>query len=170
MLDWLTVTAFVLGAGVGAFAMYLLRHRFNDTQVLRRQLSELRAEMESYRTQVDEHFERTSDLFQKVTRNYRSLHDHLAEGATGLTRGARRLPSIELPEKALLEARPDPAESAVASNQSPETGVGNAADIGDSQHDVAERTDAGQAPEADREVSDTDNADTVADGAGTVKQ
>ena len=106
-MDWHTVAAFVLGAAAGALVIYLLRHRFNDTQVLRSRLSDLQSELESYRSQVDEHFERTSDLFQEVTQKYRSLHDHLAQGATGLTRGAKRLPSIELPEKAMLPAQPE---------------------------------------------------------------
>jgi len=105
-MDWFTAAAFVLGVAAGALTMYLLRRRFNDTQALRGKLSELQAELENYRAQVDEHFERTADLFQEVTQKYRSLHDHLAQGATGLTRGSKRLTSVELPEKSLLPAQP----------------------------------------------------------------
>ena len=104
-MDWSMALAFALGAVVGALIMYLLRHRLNDTQALRRRLSEIQSELDSYRTQVDEHFERTSDLFQEVTQKYRDLHDHLAQGATGLTCGTRRLTSVELPEKSLLPAQ-----------------------------------------------------------------
>ena len=109
-MDWHTVAAFVLGAAAGALAIYLLRHRINDTQALRSRISDLQSELENYRSEVDEHFERTSDLFQEVTQKYRSLHDHLAQGATGLTRDAKRLPPVELPEKALLEKQPVPPE------------------------------------------------------------
>ncbi len=107
-MDWFTVASFLLGAAVGAAVMYLLRYRFGDAHALQRRLKELEAESQTYRAQVDEHFERTSDLFQEVTEKYRDLHDHLAQGATSLTRGAERLPSIELPAKALLEKERSP--------------------------------------------------------------
>lgn len=116
-MHWYMVLAFALGAVVGALVMYLLRHRFNDTQALRRRLGEIQSELDSYRTQVDEHFERTSDLFQEVTQKYRDLHDHLAQGATGLTRGTKRLTSVELPEKSLLPARGDDGEERVVDEE-----------------------------------------------------
>ncbi|MDH3716294.1 MAG: YhcB family protein [Gammaproteobacteria bacterium] len=166
MLDWLTVTAFALGAGIGALSMYLLRHRFNDTQALRRELSELQTEMESYRARVDEHFERTSDLFQEVTRKYRSLHDHLAQGATGLTRGARQLSSIELPEKILLAPRPDSATGNTESDQLPDSAIGD----GDSLHDDAEDVDALEAPQVAREIPEPDDVDVAAEGVDTTKR
>ena len=113
-MDWSMALAFALGVVVGALVMYLLRHRLNDTQALRRRLGDIQSELDSYRTQVDEHFERTSDLFQEVTQKYRDLHDHLAQGATGLTRGTKRLTSVELPEKSLLPAREGDDEQRVA--------------------------------------------------------
>ena len=99
----------------------LLRHRLTDTQGLRRRLADVQAELDTYRAQVDEHFERTSDLFQEVTQKYRDLHDHLAQGATGLTRGTRQLTSVELPEKTLLPAQSPPDTVAEPEVDRPET-------------------------------------------------
>ena len=144
-MDWHTVAAFVLGAAAGALAIYLLRHRFNDTQVLRSRLSDLQSELESYRSQVDEHFGRTSDLFQEVTQKYRTLHDHLAQGATGLTRGAKRLPSIELPERAMLPAQ---SEHDVAAAK-PSAAI---VDVGDPPHEQASDAEDEPAPEVASEV------------------
>ena len=141
-MDWFVVFAFALGAVVGALVMYLLRHRLNDTQALRRRLGEVQSELDSYRTRVDEHFERTSDLFQEVTQKYRDLHDHLAQGATGLTRGTTRLTAVELPEKSLL-----PAQATV-----------------EQDHDVAQVTGSGVDPvtasdeQPDRTIANERNA------------
>jgi uncharacterized membrane-anchored protein YhcB (DUF1043 family) len=43
-----------------------------------------RQELESQRSAVAKHFERTSDLFRDLTRQYTALYAHLAEGAREL--------------------------------------------------------------------------------------
>jgi uncharacterized membrane-anchored protein YhcB (DUF1043 family) len=47
-------------------------------------LREARHELESQRSAVAKHFERTSDLFRDLTRQYTALYAHLAEGAREL--------------------------------------------------------------------------------------
>jgi uncharacterized membrane-anchored protein YhcB (DUF1043 family) len=51
------------------------------------QLKTARAELEQYRTQVSDHFAGASDRFRELSLQYRSLFDHLSEGARALGGG-----------------------------------------------------------------------------------
>lgn len=160
-MDWNTAAVFVAGVAVGALVMYLLRHKLLDGEGLQRKLAEAETDAEAYRAQVDEHFERTADLFQEVTEKYRTLHDHLAQGATGLARGAKRLPPIELPEKML----PETLEDAVAvPPRTPEAGVDINLDERPGQADTAHVAGAQEAPAGQR-TADAGDAARVADAA-----
>ncbi len=144
-MDWNMAAVFVAGAAVGALVMYLLRHRLLGGQGLQSKLAELETEAENYREQVDQHFERTADLFQEVTEKYRNLHDHLAQGATGLARGAKRLPPIELPDQMLPETLDD-AEAITVPPRTPGAEVDINLDERLAQSDTPPVTETREAP------------------------
>ncbi|HEY8156057.1 MAG TPA: DUF1043 family protein [Myxococcota bacterium] len=51
------------------------------------QIERARAELEQYRTSVSDHFAGASDRFRDLSLQYRSLFDHLSEGARALCGG-----------------------------------------------------------------------------------
>jgi uncharacterized membrane-anchored protein YhcB (DUF1043 family) len=51
------------------------------------QIERTRADLEQYRTRVSDHFEGASDRFRELSLQYRSLFDHLSEGARALCGG-----------------------------------------------------------------------------------
>ena len=81
-----------LGVGLALFAGGLgaglaLRRR-GDPKArvleLEGELNEARQQLDTYRAQVEKHFERTSDLFRDLTDQYSALYGHLSEGARAL--------------------------------------------------------------------------------------
>ena len=72
-----------------------------EAQGIRDQLKRRQQEAEAYRQQVAEHFGDTSRLLRDLTLQYRSVYDHLAEGARELcSEGSITLEG--LPESPLL--------------------------------------------------------------------
>jgi uncharacterized membrane-anchored protein YhcB (DUF1043 family) len=93
------VGIFLIGLGTGIFlrrggvrtARAEAQRLGNDLDAARAQLADAgeqlaaaRRELESQRTAVAKHFERTSDLFRDLTHQYTALYAHLAEGAREL--------------------------------------------------------------------------------------
>lgn len=102
--EWIVVMVpFLAGMAIGAFTVYLI---LLPDHLRRRQLQaeidRLNAELKAYREQVQQHFRRTSDLFQNLTASYRAVYEHLAGGARALCSVEHLTPSIELPERRLL--------------------------------------------------------------------
>jgi uncharacterized protein len=96
--------ALVAGVGVG----YLLFMAVERRKTGGKTAAEIHAELQEYREQVQEHFTKTSDLFQNLTVQYRELYDHLANGAQDLCEPAPGTPMLGISDKGLLpQAAPD---------------------------------------------------------------
>lgn len=84
---WIWSTA-ILAASVGFAAGFLVAYiavlRDGNSSKLRQELDQQKAEFDTYRGRVDQHFVRTSELFQDMTRQYGELYEHLAGGAQSL--------------------------------------------------------------------------------------
>jgi len=78
------VTGLLLGILVGSIATYLVTARNRRTHQLQQELNQLRERFTDYRDQVTQHFMRTSELVQEMTRSYRDVYEHLASGAQDL--------------------------------------------------------------------------------------
>jgi len=101
--------ALVAGVGVG----YLLFMAVERRKTGGKTASEIHAELQEYREQVQEHFTKTSDLFQSLTVQYRELYDHLADGAQDLCEPAPGTPMLGISDKGLLpQAAPEGATDA----------------------------------------------------------
>jgi uncharacterized membrane-anchored protein YhcB (DUF1043 family) len=75
------------------------------------QVERARLDLEQYRARVSEHFAGASDRFRDLSLQYRSLFDHLSEGAGALC--GERFTALERDlESSRLPAGPDAAASA----------------------------------------------------------
>lgn len=82
----LVITAFfgiAIGASLGAFALYIFRHRVLGRE-LEQRLHQAESELQAYQRNVAEHFTQTSALVNNLTQAYREVHEHLADGALKL--------------------------------------------------------------------------------------
>jgi len=84
-LMW-TVALITLAVGIAAgfVIAYWLVLKNKRADQLQQDLERHQREFHEYRDHVDEHFLRTSELFQDMTRQYRALYEHLATGAQSL--------------------------------------------------------------------------------------
>jgi len=82
---WLIgVLGFLVGILLGSIITYLLVARNRKTHELQLELNQLTERFTEYRDQVTQHFMRTSELVQEMTRSYRDVYEHLASGAQNL--------------------------------------------------------------------------------------
>ena len=84
---WIWTTAILavsVGFAAGFLVAYLAVLRDKDASGLREELARQKEEFDAYRARVDEHFVKTSGLFQDMTRQYGALYEHMANGAQSL--------------------------------------------------------------------------------------
>lgn len=84
---WIWTTAILavsVGFAVGFLVAYFAVLRDKDSSGLRQELAQQKEQFEAYRARVDDHFVKTSELFQGMTRQYGALYAHLADGAQSL--------------------------------------------------------------------------------------
>ena len=73
-------------------------------QELEEERSKSSESFENYQKEVDEHFEKTGQLFDQLTGDYRTLYEHLARGANRLGVSERRESLSRMPEMQRLAA------------------------------------------------------------------
>jgi uncharacterized protein len=92
-VGWLLVVATAIALGFSAGRLWPgLKTKISE---LERDRDAAREDLRSYRQEVDGHFARTAELFDKVTADYRGLYEHLALGARQL--GSIRGESVAVP-------------------------------------------------------------------------
>lgn len=122
------IGAFLVGLAIG-------RRRSRDAVERAREMEDrlqlAEDEMNRYRNEVSDHFGQTSKLLRDLTLQYRSVYEHLAEGAHTLCPEAGTLLPGSLAEAAL------PAEA----SEPPRTNGAAAPAADDAQLDLLEHTD-----------------------------
>jgi uncharacterized membrane-anchored protein YhcB (DUF1043 family) len=98
------VVALGIGVWLGRRSSRDLREQCRDLEG-RLQIAE--EDMTRYRGQVSEHFAETSQLLRDLTLQYRTVYEHLAEGARVLCPDGATLLAPSLAEAALPEAASD---------------------------------------------------------------
>lgn len=82
---WITAAGCLI---VGAAAGWLLRRAFDPSEQRQRELErrvhEGELALQEYRERVTGHFRGTAERINRLTEDYRELHQHLADGAIGL--------------------------------------------------------------------------------------
>lgn len=92
------VIGFLLGTGVGFLVAYLVVFRDEQAGRLREELARLKAQFEAYQGKVDDHFVKSSELFQQMTERYRDIYQHLASGAQSLCSDGLVTQRLTVPE------------------------------------------------------------------------
>jgi uncharacterized membrane-anchored protein YhcB (DUF1043 family) len=114
---WLiSLLGFLAGILAGSIVTYLLVARNRRTHELQLELNQLTERFTEYRDQVTQHFMRTSELVQEMTRSYRDVYEHLASGAQNLcgdTEERWRLDQREAAEQLADESDQDAARETV---------------------------------------------------------
>ena len=103
------VAALIIGAGAGVFLSRLFNKDNGKKRDLEKQLQDASTDLKNYQQEVSEHYVKTAKLVEDLTESYRSVHNHLAEGASTLlhTRGAAPLMKT-IPSREQIEAISDP--------------------------------------------------------------
>lgn len=126
-VGWLLVIA--VGIALGFSLGRLWPGQAARITELERERDEARDDLRAYRQDVSMHFERTAQLFDKVTHDYRNLYDHLALSARQLSaipgESEARLAEPEL--RQLGPVLPVPAEDQAGT---PADFAGESEDIG----------------------------------------
>ena len=82
---WITAIACLLaGTAAGWFIRRQLDPAEQRQRDLERRLLENELALRDYKSQVTAHFKGTAERVNRLTEDYRDLHQHLAEGALGL--------------------------------------------------------------------------------------
>lgn len=89
----------ILGVGIllGIIVARFTGKKDAHIRELEEKLAQSRKEMEEYRTLVNEHFMKTSELVDQMTASYRAIFMHLANGAQALA-GRPPEASLKIPE------------------------------------------------------------------------
>lgn len=106
-LSWvwaIGLIAFAFGITLGVGAAYLTFGSKRQTRELREKIDALQQELDTYRGQVGQHFQRTAELVQKMTHSYREVYEHLASGSQALCRDPVSTPRLDIPETPSLAA------------------------------------------------------------------
>jgi len=178
-VGWLLVVA--VGIALGFSAGRLWPGSAAKLTSLERERNAAREDLQTYRQEVSEHFERTAELFDKVTTDYRDLYEHLArsERQLGAIRGESAGSSLAQPEQRRLGANPGAAAAAESAASAAEATPPSAADekispgeetepAGDSEAAPTEEDklpDDEDAASGDETVSDQADEETVSDQA-----
>ncbi|MGD2075721.1 MAG: DUF1043 family protein [Gammaproteobacteria bacterium] len=97
--------AFGVACGVGIGYVALCNNR--RTQQLQERCDALQQEFDNYRSEVGQHFLRTSELVQKMTDSYREVYEHLATGSQALCQNPVSPPRLDIPDRPVLDTARD---------------------------------------------------------------
>ncbi|PIE41491.1 MAG: hypothetical protein CSA49_03030 [Gammaproteobacteria bacterium] len=80
-----SVILFLAGVASGAFGCFLIMRASRSESSIERQLRELQEEFTAYRENVNQHFNNTAKLVNKLTKDYISVQKHLEDAAESFT-------------------------------------------------------------------------------------
>ena len=103
--------ALVSGILIGAFAYMRLNPASGDIDKLKTELDKARSDFEEYKTNVNRHFSKTSDLVSELTQDYVKVYQHLAEGAEVLGNNPKFASALEQSQGRVLISVEDEAYS-----------------------------------------------------------
>ena len=100
------ITFLVAGLVFGCLLAYWMLKRKNSPN--EQATAAIKEEFEEYKDKVDEHFNKTSEMFKDVTTQYKKLYDHMAVGAIELSKADTiNMPRLEMQEEQVSESIED---------------------------------------------------------------
>ena len=156
----------VLAGGIllGVLLLRLFNPKTGDVEKLQAELDQARKEMESYKANVNTHFDKTSDLVNELTQDYVKVYRHLAEGAQALSETREFTQVLDQPSGQVLisvqaEVEQAPAPDSVATEiEQPSAAVDDAVNEG-SDATAAEPTSvADDTPDPPADYAKTDES------------
>lgn len=95
----IAVTAFAVGAAIGALISARFTSSAKKTHAVEQHLHKTQDELKSYQLEVTQHFAETAQLLKTMAESYRDVHNHLAAGANNLSKDGSGMPIMQkLPE------------------------------------------------------------------------
>lgn len=84
-IQWVyVITAFVIGAGLGALAYHLMNASVSQSIRIRHKLTEKELELNQLRESLNDHFSRTADSLSSMSKQLRDMESQLEKDATHL--------------------------------------------------------------------------------------
>lgn len=100
------LSCLVVGGLLGYFLLGRLKPGQQSRTAIERQFRDIQQQQQDYQHQVNQHFDRTAELLNELAESYRSVHNHIAEGAKTL-HSSGISPLQPLPEgRPVLDTRP----------------------------------------------------------------
>lgn len=167
LLTWLgAALIFAVGGAAGYLAARQSGNQY--TRRLQEELEQARTALSTYRNQVDSHFQKTSELFSRMTEDYRQVYQHLAQGAQTLCGEKPELSSLNLPASNIL---PEAGQESAQTITLPDSGASEAASPGATDEEPSPRHAAADstreaavaANDADTEAESLPETDTDAE-------
>lgn len=107
---WLiSIISLLIGAVIG-FLMGRSGNTSNRQAELTEQLDSTTKELENYKEEVNEHFEKTAALVNNLTNSYKEVHEHLATSAVGLCKAGTIDLALEPAMHAKIESQDNESE------------------------------------------------------------
>ncbi|NVK20976.1 MAG: DUF1043 family protein [Kangiellaceae bacterium] len=113
----------LIGAAVGGFFFGRWHGMSHRSKEIAEQLEHKEQELDQLKSNVDEHFEHTAELFSNLTEEYKALYKHLAAGASKLSKKSFQLSitstanNSELIEQQIEETKGQTVETEVIEEQ-----------------------------------------------------
>lgn len=84
LIIFIIVVGLIVFAGMGIFIGTRISSDKRRIKELEGELVDARKDLEAYRSKVNSHFKKTSELFTQMTSSYKAVYLHLAEGSQEL--------------------------------------------------------------------------------------
>ena len=105
-MELLLLSALSLAAGIiiGIIGTRLLSVNGKKTAKIEKHLADTESKMNTYKQQINQHFEKTAELVDELNESYRNVHNHLADAAHSLSDAPYNSTSIKtIPAKEQIE-------------------------------------------------------------------
>lgn len=153
----LLLVALVLGVVSGFLISYLWLNQDSRARNLQDELERTRAELQDYKQKVNQHFQKTAELFEDMTERYREVYRHLASSSEELC--GEQPPALQhdpagqprLATAAAADAAPDTSSGEAAGSETGPTRTGE-------QDDSDMLGDAPYIPDSERPETDSDRS------------
>ena len=73
-------------AVIGYFVLGRMKPEQQSRVALEKQFNDMQRQQQDYQQQVSSHFDRTGELLNELAESYRSVHNHIVDGAQTLHR------------------------------------------------------------------------------------